>query len=129
MCVRVNVSGCVWVAFVCCCFACDCVLELAVCRVRFARVSCPWLRFVCLFTGYPGSSLTSHLSPQRSTTRMLSTLVRRVLADMRSSDWSFYGGTYAAILASMVAAGGSAMYLIGPLADTAEIQARRRKRN
>ena len=33
------------VAFVCCCFACDCVLEL-VCRVRFARVSCPWLRFV-----------------------------------------------------------------------------------
>ena len=43
MCVRVNVR-CVWVAFVCCCFACDCVLEL-VCRVRFARVSCPWLRF------------------------------------------------------------------------------------
>ena len=42
---RVNVSGCVWVAFVCCCFACDCVLELVVCRVRFARVSCPWLRF------------------------------------------------------------------------------------
>ena len=27
------------------CFACDCVLELVVCRVRFARVSCPWLRF------------------------------------------------------------------------------------
>ena len=24
---RVNVR-CVWVAFVCCCFACDCVLEL-----------------------------------------------------------------------------------------------------
>ena len=43
---RVNVSGCVWVAFVCCCFACDCVLELVVCRVRFARVSCPRLRFV-----------------------------------------------------------------------------------
>ena len=43
-CVRVNVR-CVWVAFVCCCFACDCVLELVVCRVRFARVSCPWLRF------------------------------------------------------------------------------------
>ena len=41
--VRVNVR-CVWVAFVCCCFVCDCVLEL-VCRVRFARVSCPWLRF------------------------------------------------------------------------------------
>ena len=33
------------VAFVCCCFACDCVLELVVCRVRFARVSCPRLRF------------------------------------------------------------------------------------
>ena len=32
------------VAFVCCCFACDCVLELVVCRVRFARVSCPRLR-------------------------------------------------------------------------------------
>ena len=46
MCVRVNVR-CVWVAFVCCCFACDCVLELVVCRVRFARnVFCPWLRFV-----------------------------------------------------------------------------------
>ena len=40
-----ELSGCVWVAFVCCCFACDCVLELVVCRVRFARVSCPWLRF------------------------------------------------------------------------------------
>ena len=81
-----------------------------------------------VFTGvYPGSSRP--LTSPHSTTRMLSTLVRRVLADMRSSDWSFYGGTYAAILASMVAAGGSAMYLIGPLADTAEIQARRRKRN
>ena len=37
VCVRVNVR-CVWVAFVWCCFACDCVLELVVCRVRFARV-------------------------------------------------------------------------------------------
>ena len=36
VCVRVNVR-CVWLAFVCCCFACDCVLELVVCRVRFAR--------------------------------------------------------------------------------------------
>ena len=44
MCVRVNVR-CVWVAFMSCCFACACVLELVVCRVRFARVSCPWLRF------------------------------------------------------------------------------------
>ena len=26
-------------------FACGCVLERVVCRVRFARVSCPWLRF------------------------------------------------------------------------------------
>ena len=34
---------CVWAAFVCCCFACDCVLELVVCQVRFARVFCPWL--------------------------------------------------------------------------------------
>ena len=33
-------------AFVGCCFACGCVLELVVCRVRFARVSCPRLRFV-----------------------------------------------------------------------------------
>ena len=41
-------------------FACGCVLERVVCRVRFARVSCPWLRFErpltrtltrCLFTG------------------------------------------------------------------------------
>ena len=30
--------------------ACGCVLELAVCRVRFARVSCPRLRFVCMGT-------------------------------------------------------------------------------
>ena len=28
-----------------CCLACGCVLELVVCRVRFARVSCPCLRF------------------------------------------------------------------------------------
>ena len=32
----------VWGAFAGCCFACGCVLELIVCRVRFARVSCPW---------------------------------------------------------------------------------------
>ena len=44
VCVRVNVRF-VWGAFVSCCFACGCVLELVVCRVRFARVSCPRLRF------------------------------------------------------------------------------------
>ena len=44
VCVRVNVRF-VWGAFVGCCFACGCVLELVVCRVRFARVSCPRLRF------------------------------------------------------------------------------------
>ena len=44
MCVRVYVR-CVWVAFVGGCFACGCVLERVVFRVRFARVSCPWLRF------------------------------------------------------------------------------------
>ena len=32
-------------SFVGCSFACGCVLELVVCRVRFARVSCPRLRF------------------------------------------------------------------------------------
>jgi hypothetical protein len=32
-------------AFVCRCSACGLVLELEVCRVRFARVSCPRLRF------------------------------------------------------------------------------------
>ena len=42
---RVNVRF-VWGAFsVLCCFACGCLLELVVCRVRFARVSCPRLRF------------------------------------------------------------------------------------
>ena len=51
---RVNVR-CVWVAFVCCCFACDCVLELVVCRVRFARVSCPWLRFNVVACAYDGA--------------------------------------------------------------------------
>ena len=44
VCVRVNVRF-VWGAFVSCCFACGCVLELDVCRVRFARVSCPRFRF------------------------------------------------------------------------------------
>ena len=39
VCVRVNVRF-VWGAFVSCCFACGCVLELVVCRVRFARVCC-----------------------------------------------------------------------------------------
>ena len=34
-----------FVSLVSCCFACGCVLELVVCRVRFARVSCPRLRF------------------------------------------------------------------------------------
>ena len=41
---RVNVRF-VLGAFVSCCFACGCVLKLVVCRVRFARVSCPRLRF------------------------------------------------------------------------------------
>ena len=36
---------CLGRAFVGSCFACGCVLELVVCRVRFARVSCPRLRF------------------------------------------------------------------------------------
>ena len=35
----------VWSAFVCWCFACGFVLELEVCRVRFARVSCLRLIF------------------------------------------------------------------------------------
>ena len=44
VCVRVNVRF-VWGACVRgCCFACGCVLELVVCRVRFARVSCPRFR-------------------------------------------------------------------------------------
>ena len=30
-------------------FACGCVLERVVCRVRFARVSCPWLRFGTMY--------------------------------------------------------------------------------
>ena len=37
VCVRVNLRF-FWGAFVSCCFACGCVLELVVCRVRFARV-------------------------------------------------------------------------------------------
>ena len=50
VCVRVNVRF-FWGAFVSFCFACGCVLELVVCRVRFARVSvsalapAPRLRF------------------------------------------------------------------------------------
>ena len=47
---NVNNVRCVWVAFVCCCFACDCVLEL-VCRamvsgpVRACVLSVVRLRF------------------------------------------------------------------------------------
>ena len=37
VCVRVNVRF-VWGAFVSCCFACGCVLELVVCWVRFGRL-------------------------------------------------------------------------------------------
>ena len=33
-----------------CCFACGYVLELVVCRVRYARVSCSRFRFVTKFT-------------------------------------------------------------------------------
>ena len=74
MCVLVNVR-CVWVAFVCCCFACDCVLELVVCRVRFARVSCPWLRFGSARTVLKpgvGRHLTN-VSPYRNARRGLRT--------------------------------------------------------
>ena len=46
---RVNVRF-VWGAFVGCCFVCGCVLELVVCRVRYARVSCSRFRFVPKFT-------------------------------------------------------------------------------
>ena len=64
---------CVWVAFVCCCFACDCVLELVVCRVRFARVSCPWLRFElrepCERSPSNGLSCRDGYSPAVSTGR------------------------------------------------------------
>ena len=49
---------CVWAAFVCCCFACDCVLELVVCQVRFARVFCPWLSLYdnvrCVWVAFVG---------------------------------------------------------------------------
>ena len=55
-------------------------------------------------------------------------LVRRVLADMRSSDWSFYGVTYASILGSMILTGTTAMYLIGPPEDAAKVRAEHRRR-
>ena len=54
VCEREVCLGCV-AAFVGCCFACGCVLELVVCRVRFARVSCPRLRFVRINT-VPGKA-------------------------------------------------------------------------
>ena len=50
VCVNVRFVGGALLAFVGCCFACGCVLELVVCRVRFARVSCPRLRFVRINT-------------------------------------------------------------------------------
>ena len=34
------------------------MLELVVCRVRFARVSCPWLRFRGTHTGLPPGTVT-----------------------------------------------------------------------
>ena len=64
MCVRVNVR-CVWVAFVGGCFACGCVLERVVFRVRFARVSCPWLRFERVPSTVPCVSIQLTLSQLR----------------------------------------------------------------
>ena len=64
MCVRVYVR-CVWVAFVGGCFACGCVLERVVFRVRFARVSCPWLRFDVLhepFVGLRHNAAAAHIT-------------------------------------------------------------------
>ena len=59
---RVNVRF-VWGAFVSCCFACGCVLELVVCRVRFARVSCPRLRLeIQVSPPQSNVSLCSHLA-------------------------------------------------------------------
>ena len=72
---RIPRVRCVWVAFVCCCFAGDCVLEL-VCRVRFARVSCPWFfgESPLHFTG------TAHDERLADATLMFSSILRRALA-------------------------------------------------
>ena len=79
---RVNVSGCVWVAFVCCCFACDCVLELVVCRVRFARVSCPRLRFGNSWAPW-GSVQFSYYINNRQPNGSLSNVLSRLAVGVR----------------------------------------------
>ena len=62
--VRVNVRF-VWGAFVVCCFAFGCVLELVVSRVRFARVSCPRLR-LRKSRNYETDSSHSRAAPSRA---------------------------------------------------------------
>ena len=57
-------------------------------------------------------------------------LMRRVLTDMRSSDWSFWGVTYAGILGSMLTAGGAAMWFLGPSPeDAAQMRAQHKRRD
>ena len=48
-------------------FACGCVLLRVVCRVRFARVSCPWLRFVNVNTTDATTGTTVLLLPAQNT--------------------------------------------------------------
>ena len=80
---RVNVRFVCRGAFVACCFACGCVLELVVCRVRFARVSCPRLRFCDTL---PRSGRTVQLY---STGRVLCSRVMTVLIPSSKTTSSF----------------------------------------
>ena len=53
----------------------------------------------------------------------------RLRSELRSSDWSFYGFTYASILFSFAAGGAVAMYLIGPPDDAATLHGMKRRPN
>ena len=75
----------------------DCVLELVVCRVRFARVSCPRLRFGTLYPCFPtphtplarSISFTTHQQQQRSAAHDSPQSIHshfRVFTDLRPPD-------------------------------------------
>jgi hypothetical protein len=54
-------------------------------------------------------------------------LLRALRQEMRTSDWAYYGITYASIFAVMVSVGSTAMWYIGPSEDAEERRKQTRK--
>ena len=57
----------------------------------------------------------------------LQRVVSTLRAEMRASDWAFYGATHAAILATISSACLAGMYLIGPPTDDASVRYRQQR--